>query len=200
MILNNENDIERLISLMAKLPGLGPRSARRAVLHLIRKKSVLLNPLSEALRNVSTNVKQCLTCGNVGSEDLCEICSDEKRHNGQICVVEGIADLWALERTSNYKGQYHVLGGVLSALDGIGPEKLGIEKLKHRLSKEKINEIILALNSTIDGQTTAHYIADELQDTNIQITSLARGVPIGGELDYLDDGTILAALTARKSF
>ena len=200
MILNNENDIERLISLMAKLPGLGPRSARRAVLHLIRKKSVLLNPLSEALRNVSTNVKQCLTCGNVGSEDLCEICSDEKRHNGQICVVEGIADLWALERTSNYKGQYHVLGGVLSALDGIGPEKLGIEKLKHRLSKEKINEIILALNSTIDGQTTAHYIPDELQDTNIQITSLARGVPIGGELDYLDDGTILAALTARKSF
>lgn len=200
MTLNNENDIERLISLMARLPGLGPRSARRAVLHLIRKKSVLLNPLSEALRNVSTNVRQCLNCGNVGSEDLCEICSDEKRHNGQICIVEGIADLWALERSNNFKGQYHVLGGVLSALDGVGPEKLGIEKLKHRLLKEKINEIILALNSTIDGQTTAHYIADELQETQIQITTLARGVPIGGELDYLDDGTILAALIARKSF
>lgn len=200
MNLKNENDIERLISLMAKLPGLGPRSARRAVLHLIRKKSVLLNPLLEALRKVSTNIRQCLNCGNIGSDDLCEICSDEKRHNGQICVVEGIADLWALERSNNFKGQYHVLGGVLSALDGVGPENLGIEKLKDRLSKEKINEIILALNSTIDGQTTAHYIADELKDPHIQITSLARGVPIGGELDYLDDGTILAALTARKSF
>ena len=141
-----------------------------------------------------------MNCGNVGSNDLCEICSDEKRRNGQICVVEGIADLWALERSSNFKGQYHVLGGVLSALDGVGPEKLGIEKLKDRLSKEKINEVILALNSTIDGQTTAHYIADELKNNMIQITSLARGVPIGGELDYLDDGTILAALTARKSF
>jgi len=200
MNLKNENDIERLISLMAKLPGLGPRSARRAVLHLIRKKSVLLNPLLEALRKVSTNIRQCLNCGNIGSDDLCEICSDEKRHNGQICVVEGIADLWALERSNNFKGQYHVLGGVLSALDGVGPENLGIEKLKDRLSKEKINEIILALNSTIDGQTTAYYIADELKDPHIQITSLARGVPIGGELDYLDDGTILAALTARKSF
>ena len=141
-----------------------------------------------------------MNCGNIGSDDLCEICSDEKRHNGQICVVEGIADLWALERSNNFKGQYHVLGGVLSALDGVGPENLGIEKLKDRLSKEKINEIILALNSTIDGQTTAYYIADELKDPHIQITSLARGVPIGGELDYLDDGTILAALTARKSF
>lgn len=195
-----ENDIERLISLMAKLPGMGPRSARRAVLHLIKKKSILLNPLSEALINVSQKVKQCLNCGNLGSQDICEICSDEKRHNGQICVVEGIADLWALERSSEFKGQYHVLGGVLSALDGVGPEKLGISKLKIRLSKENVNEIILALNSTIDGQTTAHYLADELKDSQIQITSLARGVPIGGELDYLDDGTILAALAARKSF
>ena len=195
-----DNEIERLISLMAKLPGLGPRSARRAVLHLIRKKSVLLNPLSDALKNVATNVRECINCGNIGAAELCEICSDEKRNNGQICIVEGIADLWAMERSRRFKGQYHVLGGVLSALDGVGPEDLGIIKLKYRLNTEDINEVILALNSTIDGQTTAHYIADELHNDQIQITSLAQGVPIGGELDYLDDGTISAALNARKLF
>ena len=196
----DDNEIERLISLMAKLPGLGPRSARRAVLHLIRKKSVLLNPLSDALKNVATNVRECINCGNIGAAELCEICSDEKRNNGQICIVEGIADLWAMERSRRFKGQYHVLGGVLSALDGVGPEDLGIIKLKYRLNTEDINEVILALNSTIDGQTTAHYIADELHNDQIQITSLAQGVPIGGELDYLDDGTISAALNARKLF
>jgi recombination protein RecR len=196
----DDNEIERLISLMAKLPGLGPRSARRAVLHLIRKKSVLLNPLSDALKNVATNVRECINCGNIGAAELCEICSDEKRNNGQICIVEGIADLWAMERSRRFKGQYHVLGGVLSALDGVGPEDRGIKKLKYRLNTEDINEIILALNSTIDGQTTAHYIADELHNDQIQITSLAQGVPIGGELDYLDDGTISAALNARKLF
>jgi len=185
---------------MAKLPGLGPRSARRAVLHLIRKKSILLNPLSDALKNVATNVRECINCGNIGAAELCEICSDEKRNNGQICIVEGIADLWAMERSRRFKGQYHVLGGVLSALDGVGPEDLGIKKLKYRLNTEDINEVILALNSTIDGQTTAHYIADELHNDQIQITSLAQGVPIGGELDYLDDGTISAALNARKLF
>ena len=195
-----DNEIERLISLMAKLPGLGPRSARRAVLHLIRKKSVLLNPLADALKNVATNVRECINCGNIGAAELCEICSDEKRNNGQICIVEGIADLWAMERSRRFKGQYHVLGGVLSALDGVGPEDLGIKKLKYRLNTEDINEVILALNSTIDGQTTAHYIADELHNDQIQITSLAQGVPIGGELDYLDDGTISAALNARKLF
>ncbi|MBL6855774.1 MAG: recombination mediator RecR [Paracoccaceae bacterium] len=200
MSLNNDNEIERLISLMAKLPGMGPRSARRAVLHLIRKKSVLLNPLSEALKNVSKNVRECLNCGNIGAAEYCDLCLDDKRNNGQICVVEGIADLWAMERSRIFKGRYHVLGGVLSALDGIGPENLGIKKLKLRLASENINEVILALNSTIDGQTTAHYIADELDNSGIQITSLAQGVPIGGELDYLDDGTISAALNARKSF
>ena len=196
----DDNEIERLISLMAKLPGLGPRSARRAVLHLIRKKSILLNPLSDALKNVATNVRECINCGNIGAAELCEICSDEKRNNGQICIVEGIADLWAMERSRRFKGQYHVLGGVLSALDGVGPEDLGIKKLKYRLNTEDINEVILALNSTIDGQTTAHYIADKLHNDQIQITSLAQGVPIGGELDYLDDGTISAALNARKLF
>lgn len=194
------NEIERLISLMAKLPGLGPRSARRAVLHLIRKKSVLLNPLTDALTNVSINVRECINCGNIGAAELCEICSDEKRSNGQICIVEGIADLWAMERSRRFKGQYHVLGGVLSALDGVGPEDLGMKRLKYRLNTENINEVILALNSTIDGQTTAHYIADEIHNDQIQITSLAQGVPIGGELDYLDDGTISAALNARKAF
>ena len=196
----DDNEIERLISLMAKLPGLGPRSARRAVLHLIRKKSVLLNPLSDALKNVATNVRECINCGNIGAAELCEICSDEKRNNGQICIVEGIADLWAMERSRRFKGQYHVLGGVLSALDGVGPEDLGIIKLKYRLNTEDNNEVILALNPPIDGQTTAHYIADELHSDQIQITSLAQGVPIGGELDYLDDGTISAALNARKLF
>ena len=196
----DDNEIERLISLMAKLPGLGPRSARRAVLHLIRKKSVLLNPLSDALKNVATNVRECINCGNIGAAELCEICSDEKRNNGQICIVEGIADLWAMERSRRFKGQYHVLGGVLSALDGVGPEDLGIIKLKYRLNTEDNNEVILALNPPIDGQTTAHYIADELHNDQIQITSLAQGVPIGGELDYLDDGTISAALNARKLF
>ncbi len=190
-------DIEALIELMARLPGLGPRSARRAVLHLIKKRGQLLNPLADAMAAVGATARECLNCGNIGTSDICGICDSEKRSIGQICVVEDVADLWAMERAGVFKGRYHVLGGTLSALDDIGPEELRIPKLRDRITSEGITEVILALGATIDGQTTAHYIADELQ--GVTVTSLAQGVPIGGELDYLDDGTITAALNARKS-
>lgn len=194
----HSTDLETLIDMMAKLPGLGPRSARRAVLHMIKKKSLLLSPLADVMQTVAATARECLNCGNVGTTDLCEICENEKRANGQICVVEDVADLWAMERSRVFKGRYHVLGGTLSALDAIGPDELRIPRLLDRIRTEEISEVILALNATIDGQTTAHYIADQLPD--LEVTSLAQGVPIGGELDYLDDGTISAALNARKSF
>jgi len=194
----HSTDLETLIDMMAKLPGLGPRSARRAVLHMIKKKSLLLSPLADVMQTVAATARECLNCGNVGTTDLCEICQSEKRANGQICVVEDVADLWAMERSRVFKGRYHVLGGTLSALDAIGPDELRIPRLLDRIRTEEISEVILALNATIDGQTTAHYIADQLPD--LEVTSLAQGVPIGGELDYLDDGTISAALNARKSF
>jgi recombination protein RecR len=190
-------DIDALINLMARLPGLGPRSARRAVLHLIKKRGQLLNPLAEALTIVGATARECLNCGNIGTSDLCGICESEKRNVGQICVVEDVADLWAMERSGVFKGRYHVLGGTLSALDDIGPDELRIPKLRDRITTEHITEVILALGATIDGQTTAHYIADELR--GVQVTTLAQGVPVGGELDYLDDGTITAALNARKA-
>jgi recombination protein RecR len=190
-------DIDALINLMARLPGLGPRSARRAVLHLIKKRGQLLNPLAEALTVVGATARECLNCGNIGTSDLCGICESEKRNVGQICVVEDVADLWAMERSGVFKGRYHVLGGTLSALDDIGPDELRIPKLRDRITTEHITEVILALGATIDGQTTAHYIADELH--GVQVTTLAQGVPVGGELDYLDDGTITAALNARKA-
>ena len=190
-------DIDALIELMARLPGLGPRSARRAVLHLIKKRGQLLNPLAEALTIVGQTARECLNCGNIGTSDICGICESEKRNIDQICVVEDVADLWAMERAGVFKGRYHVLGGTLSALDDIGPDELCIPKLRDRVTSEDITEVILALGATIDGQTTAHYIADELR--GVQVTSLAQGVPVGGELDYLDDGTITAALNARKS-
>ena len=190
-------DIDALIDLMARLPGLGPRSARRAVLHMIKKRGQLLNPLAEALTTVGETARECLNCGNIGTSDICGICESEKRNIGQICVVEDVADLWAMERAGVFKGRYHVLGGTLSALDDIGPEELRIPKLRDRITTENITEVILALGATIDGQTTAHYIADELR--GVQVTSLAQGVPVGGELDYLDDGTITAALNARKA-
>ena len=190
-------DIDALIELMARLPGLGPRSARRAVLHLIKKRGQLLNPLADALTIVCKTARDCLNCGNIGTSDICGICESEKRNIGQICVVEDVADLWAMERAGVFKGRYHVLGGTLSALDDIGPDELRIPKLRDRVTSEGITEVILALGATIDGQTTAHYIADELR--GVQVTSLAQGVPVGGELDYLDDGTITAALNARKS-
>ncbi len=191
-------DIDTLIEMMAKLPGLGPRSARRAVLHLIKKRGHLLMPLADAMHHVATTARECLNCGNIGTSDLCDICQSEKRANGELCIVEDVADLWAMERAGVFKGRYHVLGGTLSALDAIGPDELRIPKLIDRVAGESVSEVILALNATIDGQTTAHYIADQLEG-RVVVTSLAQGVPIGGELDYLDDGTITAALRARKA-
>ncbi len=195
--MSGRTDIDALIDLMARLPGLGPRSARRAVLHLIRKRALLLTPLSDLMQTVAATARECLNCGNVGTGDICEICSNDARANGLLCVVEDVADLWAMERSGTFKGRYHVLGGTLSALDSIGPDELRIPKLIDRVTSEEITEVILALNATVDGQTTAHYIADQLEG-RVAMSSLAQGVPIGGELDYLDDGTISAALTARK--
>lgn len=196
--MSSTRDIDALIELMAKLPGLGPRSARRAVLHLIRKRSLQLIPLADTMRVVAETARECLNCGNVGTTDVCDICTSEKRANGELCVVEDVADLWAMERSGVFKGRYHVLGGTLSALDAVGPEELRIPRLIDRVATEEITEVILALNATIDGQTTSHYIADRLEGS-VRLTSLAQGVPIGGELDYLDDGTISAAMRARKS-
>ena len=190
-------DIDALIDLMARLPGLGPRSARRAVLHLIKKRSLLLLPLAAAMQTVGTTARECLNCGNIGTTDICDICASAKRGIGQICVVEDVADLWAMERGQMFKGRYHVLGGTLSALDAVGPDELRIPKLLDRIAAERVTEVIIALGATIDGQTTAHYIADQLP--GITVTSLAQGVPVGGELDYLDDGTISAALKARRA-
>jgi recombination protein RecR len=196
--VSSTKDIDDLIALMAKLPGLGPRSARRAVLHLVRKRALLLTPMADAMQTVAVTARECLNCGNIGTTDICDLCTSEKRANGELCVVEDVSDLWAMERSGVFKGRYHVLGGTLSALDAVGPETLRIPRLVDRVSTEGITEVILALNATIDGQTTAHYIADQL-DGQVQLTSLAQGVPIGGELDYLDDGTITAAMRARKS-
>ena len=196
--MSKTKDIDALIELMAKLPGLGPRSARRAVLHLIRKRALLLTPLADLMQTVAVTAQECLNCGNIGTEDICDICRNERRATGELCVVEDVADLWAMERAQVFKGRYHVLGGCLSALDAIGPDELRIPKLIDRVSSENITEVILALNATIEGQTTAHYLADQLE-TRTKVTTLAQGVPIGGELDYLDDGTITAALKARKA-
>jgi recombination protein RecR len=196
---SGNKDIDTLIDALAKLPGLGPRSARRAVLHLIKKRSVQLMPLADALYAVAQTARECVICGNIGTSDTCDICTNHRRKEPQICVVEDVADLWAMERPSIFKGRYHVLGGSLSALDGIGPEELRIPFLIDRVKREGVSEVILALNATVDGQTTAHYIADQLEDIGVSVTSLAQGVPIGGELDYLDDGTITAALKARRS-
>lgn len=190
--------IEALIELMAKLPGLGPRSARRAVLYLIRKRALVLNPLADAMAEVAASARECLTCGNIATSDVCGICASEKRATGELCVVEDVADLWAMERAGTFRGRYHVLGGTLSALDAVGPDELGIPRLVARVAEEGIHEVILALGATIDGQTTAHYISEALRE-RCAVTSLAQGVPIGGELDYLDDGTITAALRARKA-
>ena len=193
-------EIDQLISLMAKLPGLGPRSARRAVLLLVKKRTLLLEPLARAMTEVAATARECQTCGNVGTSDICDICTDPKRNDKLICVVSDVADLWAMERSSAFKGHYHVLGGVLSALDGVGPDELHIPRLVHRVEADGVTEVVLALSATIDGQTTAHYLADQLESSGVTVTSLAQGVPIGGELDYLDDGTITAAMKARKTF
>jgi len=198
--MQDTRDIETLIELMARLPGLGPRSARRAVLALLKKRGALMAPLAQAMAGVALSAKDCAICGNIGTAEICPICSDPARATGEICVVEDVSDLWAMERGGAFKGRYHVLGGTLSALDAVGPDELGIPKLAERVADEAISEVILALNATVDGQTTAHYIADALAPTGVQITSLAQGVPIGGELNYLDDGTIGAALRARRRF
>lgn len=195
--MSSTRDIDTLIEMMAKLPGLGPRSARRAVLHLIRKRTLLLQPLADAMQVVAATARECLNCGNVGTSEICSICQSDQRATGELCVVEDVADLWAMERAGVFKGRYHVLGGTLSALDAIGPEELRIPRLIDRVETEGITEVILALNATVDGQTTAHYIVDLLEG-RVKLSSLAQGVPIGGELDYLDDGTISAALRARK--
>lgn len=193
-----DGPIDHLIGLMARLPGLGPRSARRAVLFMIRKRALLLVPLADALSEVARTVRTCVNCGNVATDDLCAICSDDRRQNGTLCVVEEVGDLWAMERAGVFKGRYHVLGGTLSALDDRGPEDLGLQRLAGRVASEEVSEVILALNATVDGQTTAHYIADMIEG-DVAVTSLAQGVPFGGELDYLDDGTIGAALRARRA-
>ena len=192
------NDIEDLIGKFSKLPGLGPRSARRAVLELIKNKNVLIKPLLKSLENALDNIKICSNCGNFGSTDPCGICEDPKRDTSVICIVEGVSDLWALERTSSFKGLYHVTGGLLSAIDGIRPEDLNLNSLVSRAKKTNVSEVIMALSATLEGQTTAHYIANFLQETKVKVSGLARGIPIGGELDYLDDGTITAALKSRR--
>ena len=197
--MSGGSEVERLIDLMAKLPGLGPVSARRAVLTLIRKKALLMAPLAKAMAEVEATVKECRICGNITTHQFCDICRNPKRDQSLLCVVESVADLWAMERGASFKGRYFVLGGVLSALDGITPESLRIPMLAEQVIGGDVSEVILALNATIDGQTTAHYIADQLTESGATLTSLAQGVPIGGELDYLDDGTITAAMRARKA-
>ncbi|RMD88631.1 MAG: recombination protein RecR [Alphaproteobacteria bacterium] len=193
----NGTSIESLIRLLARLPGLGPRSARRAVLHLIRKREALMQPLARALEDVAQAIRVCTTCGNIDTTDPCAICRDPRRDAAHLCVVEDVGDLWALERSGLFRGRYHVLGGTLSALDGVGPEDLAIGSLVARVGKGGIEEVILALNATVDGQTTAHYITERLSEYPVRVTALAHGVPVGGELDYLDDGTLAAALKAR---
>ncbi len=193
-------DIERMIHLLARLPGLGPRSARRAALHLIERREALLIPLAESLAQTAASIKVCATCGNFDSVDPCAICTDSERDDGLLCVVEDVASLWALERSACFRGRYHVLGGLLSALDGIGPEDLGLDKLLARASRPSVREVIFATPATVEGQTTAHYLADRLSNCDVVLSGLAQGVPMGGELDYLDDGTIGAALRARRAF
>ena len=192
------DDIQALIALMGRLPGLGPRSARRLVLQLIRKRQGQMAQLAALMQRVAVNSRECVICGNISDRDECAICTDPARATGEICVVQDVADLWALERAGAFRGRYHVLGGTLSALDEIGPEDLRIPELIQRIASEAISEVILALNATVEGQTTAHYIADALEGSAVSLTGLAQGVPIGGELDYLDDGTISAALRARR--
>jgi recombination protein RecR len=193
-------EIERLIHLLARLPGLGPRSARRAALHLIRKREELLAPLASALNVACETIATCGTCGNVDTYNPCTLCQDARRDRGTLIVVETVADLWALERAGVLSARYHVLGGTLSPLDGIGPKDLNLASLSQRVARDHVQEVILALNATVDGQTTAHYITGLLADTDVKITRLAHGVPVGGELDYLDEGTLIAAIRSRTVF
>ncbi len=192
-------EIERLIQLLAKVPGLGPRSARRAALHLIKKKEQLLQPLAAAMGEAVEKVRVCSACGNVDTADPCMICTDPRRDGATLIVVEDVSDLWALERASAMNVRYHVLGGTLSPLDGIGPDQLNIRSLVDRVAGGEVKEIILAVNATVEGQTTAHYLTDQLSGFEVKVTRLAHGVPVGGELDYLDEGTLAAALKSRTA-
>ena len=191
-------EIDRLIQLLAKMPGLGPRSARRAALYMLKHKEQVMLPLAEIVSETARRVNACSVCGNLDSQDPCAICRDPRRDGSLLCVIEDVADLWALERGAIFRGRYHVLGGVLSALDGIGPEELDLDGLAERVETGDFREVILATNATVDGQATAHYIADRLSASGVRLTRLARGVPLGGELDYLDDGTLAEALGARR--
>jgi recombination protein RecR len=195
----NGPEIERLIQLLGRLPGLGPRSARRVALHLLKKREVLMQPLSTALADAARAVRACSTCGNLDTVDPCSICADPRRDPGLLCVVEDIGDLWAMERGKIFPGLYHVLGGTLSALDGVGPDELNIGSLLRRVKEGTVREVIVATNATVDGQTTAHYLAERLADCEVPVTRLAHGVPVGGELDWLDDGTLATALKARRA-
>jgi recombination protein RecR len=192
------HEIELLAQSLARLPGLGPRSARRAVLHLLKRRETALIPLLRALESVTENLATCDSCGNVDTTNPCGICDDPRRDVRMLCVVEDVSDLWALERSRLFPGKFHVLGGRLSALEGIRPEDLNIPRLFSRIADGGIDEIVLAMNATLEGQTTAHYIAERLESTPIRITQLAHGLPVGGELDYLDDGTLAQALRARR--
>jgi recombination protein RecR len=192
------SDIDHLIKLLAKLPGLGPRSARRAALYLIKRRESLLDPLARALAETAANVRTCSACGNLDTDDPCGICLDVKREDSVLCVVEEVADLWAIERSGSFPGRYLVLGGTLSALDGVGPDDLNVAGLLRRAAAPETREVIIATNATVDGQTTAHYLRERLEACDVAVTRLAHGVPIGGELDYLDDGTLTAALKSRR--
>jgi recombination protein RecR len=192
------SEIDRLVQLLAKLPGLGPRSARRAALHLIKRREALMEPLAAALAETARRIHPCSQCGNLDTTDPCAICGDPRRDPALVCVVEDVADLWAIERSGAFSGRYHVLGGTLSALEGVGPEDLHIDALVRRVAGEGVREVILAMNATVEGQTTAHYVIDRLAGTGAQVSRLAHGVPVGGELDYLDEGTLSAALAARR--
>jgi recombination protein RecR len=192
-------EIERLIQLLARLPGLGPRSARRAALHLIKKREQLMGPLTDALETAGAKIEVCSVCGNIDSQNPCSVCTDDKRDPSILVVVADVADLWALERAGALNARYHVLGGTLSPLDGIGPEDLTIDALVSRAHDPAVKEVVLALNATVDGQTTAHYITDLLHNANVKVTRLAHGVPVGGELDYLDEGTLSAAIRQRTA-
>ena len=192
------SEIQRLIQYLGKLPGLGPRSGRRLALHLLKKRDQVMRPLIEALQTAEALIKTCQTCYSLDTQDPCAICCDPRRTTGVLCVVQDVADLWALERANVFRGQFHVLGGVLSAIDGISPSQLTIDPLIARVHKSGIKEVVLALNATIDGQTTMHYLIDRLQPLGVSLSTLAHGVPIGGELDYLDDGTLVTAFTARR--
>lgn len=191
-------EIDRLIAALARLPGLGPRSARRAVLDMVRKRGRLMDPLRKALDEVAEHVRECTICGNIDTIDPCAVCADPKRDPSLLCVVADVGDLWALERARVFKGRYHVLGGLLSAMDGVRPEDLNIDRLVARADDEAVTEVVLATDMTVDGQTTAHYVADRLADSRVTVSGLAHGVPVGGELDYLDDGTITTALKSRS--